>query len=91
MSEFVWKTMKKKTKKKINKRTWKESSIFRESECLLLFLFLPDFVGFRAFVLFRFGSVCFCIVVNLGRGLSFLLVFLLWILQLVFLGVFSFQ
>jgi hypothetical protein len=38
MSEFVWKTMKKKTKKKINKRrTWKESSIFRESECLLRF------------------------------------------------------
>jgi len=58
---------------------------------LASFFSLPDFVGFRAFVLFRFGSVCFCIVVNLGRGLSFLLVFLLWFLQLVFLGVFSFQ
>lgn len=57
---------------------------------LASFFFLPDFVGFRAFVLFCFGSVCFCIVVNLGRGLSFLLVFLLWFLQLVFLGFFSF-
>lgn len=57
---------------------------------LASFFFLHDFVGFRAFVLFRFGSFCFCIVVNLGRGLSFLLVFLLWFLQLVFLGFFSF-
>jgi hypothetical protein len=54
MSEFVCKTMKKKTKKKINKRrTWKEGSIFRESECLLLF---------SSFLILLVSELLFCFV-----------------------------
>lgn len=54
MSEFVLKTMKKKTKKKINKRRiWKESSIFRESECLLLVF---------SFLILLVSELLFCFV-----------------------------
>jgi hypothetical protein len=50
MSEFVWKTM----KKKINKRRiWKESLIFRESECLLLFF---------PFLILLVSELLFCFV-----------------------------
>lgn len=46
--------MKKKTKKKVNKRRiWKEGSIFRESECLILFL---------SFLILLVSELLFCFV-----------------------------